>query len=68
MDQIVDDGGDMTLLLHEGKKYEDAFAKVPTLGNVPRSGARHDMSPDMKTHSPRCQVLHVITIAVAMGI
>jgi len=27
MDQIVDDGGDATLLLHEGKKFEDAFAK-----------------------------------------
>jgi len=26
-DQIVDDGGDATLLLHEGKKFEDAFAK-----------------------------------------
>merc|ERR1719326_1954177 len=27
MDQIVDDGGDATLLLHEGKKFEDAVAK-----------------------------------------
>jgi adenosylhomocysteinase len=27
MDQIVDDGGDATLLLHEGKKFEEAFAK-----------------------------------------
>ena len=26
-DQIVDDGGDATLLLHEGKKFEDAYAK-----------------------------------------
>merc|ERR1719285_1474632 len=26
-DQIVDDGGDATLLLHEGKKFEEAFAK-----------------------------------------
>merc|ERR1712070_1338360 len=25
-DQIVDDGGDATLLLHEGKKYEDQYA------------------------------------------
>merc|ERR1719387_699659 len=31
MDQIVDDGGDATLLLHEGKKYEDAFAKDGSL-------------------------------------
>jgi len=31
MDQIVDDGGDSTLLLHEGKKYEDAFAKNGSL-------------------------------------
>merc|ERR1712070_561001 len=27
MDQIVDDGGDATLLLHEGKKFEEKFAK-----------------------------------------
>ena len=26
-EQIVDDGGDATLLLHEGKKFEDAYAK-----------------------------------------
>merc|ERR1719487_2844077 len=26
MDQIVDDGGDATLLIHEGKKWEDKFA------------------------------------------
>ena len=26
-EQIVDDGGDSTLLLHEGKKFEDAYAK-----------------------------------------
>merc|ERR1719451_52716 len=31
MDQIVDDGGDMTLLLHEGKKFEGKFAKDGTL-------------------------------------
>merc|ERR1719498_47614 len=31
MDQIVDDGGDATLLLHEGKKYEDMFAKDGSL-------------------------------------
>lgn len=31
MDIIVDDGGDMTLLIHEGKKAEDAFAKDKTL-------------------------------------
>merc|ERR1719326_2232816 len=31
MDIIVDDGGDMTLLIHEGKKAEDAFAKDGTL-------------------------------------
>jgi len=30
-DLIVDDGGDMTLLVHEGKKAEDAFAKDGTL-------------------------------------
>jgi len=30
-DQIVDDGGDATLLLHEGKKFEDAYAKDKTL-------------------------------------
>ena len=30
-DIIVDDGGDMTLLIHEGKKAEDAFAKDGTL-------------------------------------
>ena len=30
-DLIVDDGGDMTLLIHEGKKAEDAFAKDGTL-------------------------------------
>ena len=27
MDQIVDDGGDATLLIHEGKKWEDKYAK-----------------------------------------
>ena len=26
MDQIVDDGGDATLLIHEGKKWEDKYA------------------------------------------
>merc|ERR1719310_269649 len=31
MDQIVDDGGDMTLLLHEGTKFEAAFAKDGSL-------------------------------------
>ncbi len=31
MDIIVDDGGDMTLLIHEGKKAEDQFAKDGTL-------------------------------------
>jgi len=31
MDIIVDDGGDMTLLIHEGKKAEDAFLKDGTL-------------------------------------
>ena len=30
-DLIVDDGGDMTLLIHEGKKAEDRFAKDGTL-------------------------------------
>jgi adenosylhomocysteinase len=30
-DQIVDDGGDATLLLHEGKKFEAAFAKDGSL-------------------------------------
>jgi adenosylhomocysteinase len=30
-DIIVDDGGDMTLIIHEGKKAEDAFAKDGTL-------------------------------------
>jgi len=30
-DQIVDDGGDATLLLHEGKKFEIAFAKDGSL-------------------------------------
>merc|ERR1719188_449912 len=31
MDMIVDDGGDMTLLIHEGKKAEDLFKKDGTL-------------------------------------
>jgi adenosylhomocysteinase len=31
MDQIVDDGGDATLLLHEGKKFEAQFAKDKSL-------------------------------------
>merc|ERR1712045_755980 len=31
MDIIVDDGGDMTLLIHEGKKAEDQYAKDGTL-------------------------------------
>jgi len=31
MDQIVDDGGDATLLLHEGTKFEAAFAKDGSL-------------------------------------
>jgi adenosylhomocysteinase len=31
MDQIVDDGGDTTLLIHEGVKYEKAFAKDGSL-------------------------------------
>jgi len=30
-DMIVDDGGDMTLLIHEGKKAEDLFLKDGTL-------------------------------------
>ena len=30
-DQIVDDGGDATLLLHEGKKFELAYAKNKSL-------------------------------------
>jgi len=31
MDVIVDDGGDMTLLIHEGKKAEDLYEKDGTL-------------------------------------
>merc|ERR1711892_1166690 len=31
-EQIVDDGGDSTLLLHEGKKFEDAHAKDGSAG------------------------------------
>merc|ERR1711957_598063 len=31
MDIIIDDGGDMTLLIHEGKKAEDLFLKDGTL-------------------------------------
>merc|ERR1712013_431822 len=30
-DQLVDDGGDATLLIHKGKEYEDKFAKDGTL-------------------------------------
>merc|ERR1719230_1741567 len=30
-DQLVDDGGDATLLIHEGKKYEEKFAKDGSL-------------------------------------
>merc|ERR1711972_1080241 len=30
-DQLVDDGGDATLLMHKGKEYEDKFAKDGTL-------------------------------------
>jgi len=30
-DMIVDDGGDMTLLIHEGAKYEDLYAKDGSL-------------------------------------
>ena len=38
MDQIVDDGGDATLLLHEGKKFEAAYAKD---GSLPEIGRAH---------------------------
>merc|ERR1712093_132175 len=30
-DQLVDDGGDATLLMHKGKEYEEKFAKDGTL-------------------------------------
>lgn len=30
-DMLVDDGGDATLLIHEGVKYEREFAKMKTL-------------------------------------
>ena len=30
-DQLVDDGGDATLLIHKGKEYEALFAKDGTL-------------------------------------
>merc|ERR1712038_1136997 len=30
-DQLVDDGGDATLLIHKGKQYEEAFAKDGSL-------------------------------------
>merc|ERR1739844_529502 len=30
-DQLVDDGGDATLLIHKGKEYEEAFAKDGSL-------------------------------------
>merc|ERR1712178_191318 len=30
-DQLVDDGGDATLLIHKGKEYEEKFAKDGTL-------------------------------------
>ena len=37
-DQVVDDGGDTTLLLHEGKKYEDEFAAKKTLSSRTKRG------------------------------
>merc|ERR1719395_470120 len=43
MDQIVDDGGDATLVLHEGKKAEELFAKDGTLPD-PNS----TMNPEFK--------------------
>merc|ERR1719472_114948 len=33
-DQIVDDGGDATLLLHEGKKFEMAYPKDKSLPDL----------------------------------
>ena len=33
-DVIVDDGGDLTLIIHEGKKAEDLFAKDGTLPDL----------------------------------
>eukprot|EP00927_Polykrikos_kofoidii_P031576 TRINITY_DN27131_c2_g1_i1.p1 TRINITY_DN27131_c2_g1~~TRINITY_DN27131_c2_g1_i1.p1 ORF type:complete len:497 (+),score=94.30 TRINITY_DN27131_c2_g1_i1:63-1493(+) len=30
-DQLVDDGGDATVMIHKGKEFEDAFAKSGTL-------------------------------------
>merc|ERR1711982_77015 len=36
MDIIVDDGGDMTLLIHEGKKAEDLYLKDGTPPTLPR--------------------------------
>merc|ERR1719147_133771 len=30
-DQLVDDGGDATLLIHKGKEFEEKFAKDGTL-------------------------------------
>jgi len=32
-EQLVDDGGDMTLVMHKGTELEDAFAKVGILPN-----------------------------------
>eukprot|EP00286_Rhodomonas_abbreviata_P018976 CAMPEP_0181309800 /NCGR_PEP_ID=MMETSP1101-20121128/12220_1 /TAXON_ID=46948 /ORGANISM="Rhodomonas abbreviata, Strain Caron Lab Isolate" /LENGTH=483 /DNA_ID=CAMNT_0023416335 /DNA_START=40 /DNA_END=1491 /DNA_ORIENTATION=- len=42
MDIIVDDGGDMTLLIHEGYEAENAFAKDGSLPDVSKaSSAEH---------------------------
>merc|ERR1711972_1315503 len=30
-DQLVDDGGDATLLIHKGKEYEEKYAKVENI-------------------------------------
>merc|ERR1712217_636680 len=40
-DQLVDDGGDATLLIHKGKEYEEKFAKDKSLPDPARPPSEH---------------------------
>ena len=48
-DQIIDDGGDATMLIHKGKEFEEKFAKDASLPDPNSTTSQTQMSPGAAT-------------------
>ena len=53
-DQIIDDGGDATMLIHKGKDFEEKFAKEGSLPPTSSSSASLRQSRTPSVWTPRC--------------